>query len=111
MNNKNNFYIASFQSLYLAMIGIGVNSGIIISFISKYINLYLSNRFDVVIDINTYSNEYNQSLDFVPAIGVVFNIGDVKLFTEFIVSLPVLSNTDNYIYSERLYSLQLGMSF
>ncbi len=128
LSNKNNFYIASFQSLYLAMIGVGTNAGMLFSYSFNDARIYLSGRIDAVFIppvIDGMTDDIGFYLNLTPTAGIVFDTFERKMFLEFIYSHPLLnspnksrnSETDeieespNVLYSEFFFSLQLGMSF
>lgn len=117
---KNRLYINSFQSVYLALRGIGSNAGFVFSFVNKKTTLYLSTRIDNIVIIpvqKAEGNEFINYLNFTPTTGMSFNFENTKLFAELVFSLPLLNNGDkkeninNELYSTGYYSLMFGISF
>ncbi len=126
--NKYNLHISLFQSLYL----FGTNIGFIISYFYKDISFYTSlrnelNIVEIPIEGEGGSGRY---LNLIPTLGINLKLNDYYIYLELIASLPIstikkraISKEDDSgffiykgyavdsVYTERFYSLQLGMSF
>jgi len=106
---SNNLYIASFQSAYLILIGVGGNAGLLFSYRTNVMNFYTSGRFEgfTIKSDGMHNMDYNY-LYFIPSAGMSFGNDDTKIFLEcfFLKTLVDTQKAD-----EDEFMVLLGLSF